>query len=118
VPRRPVIGDTLSLLLDLLSKPDRRSLFERRSPINRRSLFERRSPINRRSWSDRVSMPLRRSLADRRSSLDRLSSLAIANSPLRKSPFLGVKVRPATKRKVKAMRDAATSCLRLRDKRT
>jgi len=104
VPRRPVIGDTL--LLDLLSKPDRRSLFERRSPINRRS------------WSDRVSMPLRRSLADRRSSLDRLSSLAIANSPLRKSLFLGVKVRLATKRKVKAMRDATTSCLRFEDERT
>ena len=27
-------------------------------------------------------------------------------------------MRPATKRKVKAMRDAATSCLRLRDERT
>lgn len=63
--------DRFALSLDLRSKPDLRSLFERRSSINFRS-----------SW-DRVSAPpLRRSLPDRRSWLARLLSLVIAASPL------------------------------------
>jgi len=66
----PVIGDPSALLLDPRSKPDRRSLFERRSPLNRRSS------------SDRVSTLLRRSLPDRRPALNRLSSMIIATSPL------------------------------------
>jgi hypothetical protein len=65
LPLAPVVGDASVLSLDLRSKTDRRSLFERRSPINSRSS------------SDRVSAPLRRSWPDRRPALERLSSSAM-----------------------------------------
>ncbi len=52
--------------------------FARRFKPDRRSLFERRSPVNRFSSSDRVSAPLRRSTLERLPPFEHLSSLAIA----------------------------------------
>jgi hypothetical protein len=54
---------------------------DRRSDPDRRSLFDRRSPINFFSASDRVSTPLRRSLLERLSAFSRLIASRIAKSP-------------------------------------